>query len=66
MQRHHEQARLVADGRRTDDGQKCSLVLIQSAGGVWRLCPHGVDKFGVVLTDAEARRAAQWILGSGR
>jgi hypothetical protein len=57
---------MVTDGCRTDDGQQCSLVLIRGTGGVWRLYPHGVDKFGVVLTDSEARRAAQWIMDSAR
>ena len=65
-QRHNELARLVADGRRTDDGQTCSLVLLRTTGGEWRLYPHGVDKFGVRLSDQEARRVAQAILDRER
>lgn len=62
-QRHDELAGLVADGRRTDDNQTCSLVLLRKTGGDWHLYPHGVDKFGVRLSGQEARRVAQAILG---
>lgn len=65
-QRRDELARLVADGRRTDDNSTCSLVLLRKTGGDWWLYPHGVDKFGVRLSDQEARRVAQTILDGGR
>jgi hypothetical protein len=63
MQRENEVARMVAAGRRSDDGERCSLVLVRRTGGDWCLYPHGVDQFGVRLPDQEARRVAQAILG---
>ena len=66
MQREDELDRMVADGRRSDDGQRCSLVLVRRTGGDWCLYPHGWDKLGVRLTDQQARRVAQRILDGAR
>jgi len=51
MQRENEISRIALDGRRTDDGDLCKLVVIHELGGTWALYPHGVHKFGVRLDD---------------
>lgn len=62
MQRERQLGRVVAVGRRSDDGATCSLVVVHEAGGDWTLYPHGVDRFGVRLSGSDARRVAQAIL----
>jgi hypothetical protein len=62
MQRELERSRTVVDGRRTDDGDSCKLVAIQEVSGVWALYPHGVQKFGVRLSKANADVLVQAIL----
>jgi len=62
MQRENERSRLVADGKRTDDGDRCELLAVQEVGGTWSLYPHGAAKFGVRLPGDEAARLARAIL----
>lgn len=66
MQREDELARLVAEGRRSDNGERCSLVLVRRTGGDWFFYPHGMDQLGVRLSDPEARRVAALIVEGGR
>jgi hypothetical protein len=48
MQRDNELGRVVVDGRRTDDGDRCTLVAVhERSGGCWAFYPHGFGKFGV-------------------
>ncbi|MGH4016811.1 MAG: hypothetical protein ACREMZ_16625 [Gemmatimonadales bacterium] len=62
MQRQNERSRVVVDGKRTDDGSQCTLVVVQEVGGTWALYPHGWGRFGVRLNKSEAVKAAQAIL----
>lgn len=63
MQRQHERGRLVVDGKRTDDGERCELLAVHEVGGVWVLYPHGGLKLGVRLPGDEAARLGQALLG---
>lgn len=66
-QRGNERGRTVVEGRRTDDGDCCKLVVVQEiTGGCWALYPHGWGKFGVRLAQAEAVAVAQAILAGAR
>jgi len=62
MQRQHERGRVVADGKRTDDGARCELLAVHEVGDIWCLYPHGGGKFGVRLPGDEARKVARAIL----
>ncbi|MCA1674882.1 MAG: hypothetical protein LC799_22720 [Actinobacteria bacterium] len=62
MQRENELARLTTDGKRTDDGTKCTLLAIRETGKTWAIYPHGAGQLGVRLPDAEALRLAHAIL----
>jgi hypothetical protein len=64
MQRQHERSRLVVDGKRTDNAERCTLVVVHEVGGSWAWYPHGFGKFGVRLPRAEAVKVAQAILDS--
>lgn len=66
MQRENERSRVVVDGRRTDDGDRCSLVVVHKVGGTGALYPHGAHQLGVRLSKAEAVKAAQAILDGAR
>jgi hypothetical protein len=66
MQRKYERSRLTADGKRTDDGDRCTLLVVGETGGTWARYPHGADPLGVRLSEEQARRAAQAILDGGR
>lgn len=57
-----EHSRTVVEGRRTDDGDLCTLVVVREVSGTWALYPHGDAKFGVRLAGAEALKVAQAIL----
>jgi hypothetical protein len=65
MQRENERARIVAIGRRIDDGSKCTLLVVRETGGPWVVYPHGVGQFGVRLPKDEAERMARAILADG-
>lgn len=62
MQRENERERLTVNGKRTDDGRKCTLLAVCEVGGTWELYPHGVTQLGVRITKAEADKVAQAIL----
>lgn len=62
MQRENERSRVVADGKRTDDGGRCKLLAVHEVGGTWALYPHGWPRLGVRLTGDEAARLARAIL----
>jgi hypothetical protein len=47
MQRDNERRRVVVNGRRTDDGTHCALVVIHERSGHWALYPHGADQLSV-------------------
>lgn len=65
MQRDNERGRVVVQGRRTDDGSRCSLVAVQDHGGGWALYPHGADQLGVRVAGPEAATVANAILTGG-
>ncbi|HEU0128114.1 MAG TPA: hypothetical protein VFQ48_05855 [Pseudonocardiaceae bacterium] len=66
MQRDNEISRVVVDGRRTDDGDQCTLVVVHERyGGGWAFYPHGFGKFGVRLEKSSATKVAQTILADG-
>ena len=65
MQRENERRRLTAEGRRTDDGARCTLLVVHEVGDRWSFYPHGAAQLGVRLPQAEARRMAQAILEGG-
>lgn len=62
MQRENERRRVVVDGRRTDDGDRCALVAIHERSGGWAIYPHGDGKLGVRVSDTAAATVAQAIL----
>lgn len=61
MQRENERGRLVVDGKRTDDGSKCELVVIREVGGTVALYPHGAARFGVRLAGADAAAVREFL-----
>ncbi|MGQ0774478.1 MAG: hypothetical protein ACT4NY_08690 [Pseudonocardiales bacterium] len=65
-QHENELSRVVVVGRRTDDGDQCTLVVVREVGGTWALHPHGDGKLEVRLAGAEALKVAQAILDSAR
>jgi hypothetical protein len=56
-----ERARLVVQGRRTDDRSVCTLVVIHECSGTWAI--HGLGNPGVRLSAADMVAA---ILERGR
>ena len=62
MQLEGETARVVVDGYSTEDGGRCSLVVIQESSGTWSFYPYGVAKLGVRVNIAGARTVADTIL----
>ena len=61
MQRENEAGRVVVDGKRTDDGTRCALVVVRELGGTYALYPHGAAKLGVRLSTTGATKAARFI-----
>ena len=61
MQRENEISRVALDGKRTDDGARCTLVAVREHGGTWALYPHGAAKFGVRLSAADVAKAARFL-----
>lgn len=55
-----ELGRVTAQGRRTDDGSRCTLLVINEADGSWSF--HGLGAPGVKLSKADATRLAQDIV----
>lgn len=66
MQWDNERGRVAVDGRRTDDGGRCTLLAVRETRGTWALYPHGAAKLGVRLPVAEAVKIAQAILDDAR
>lgn len=62
MQRENERERLTVNGKRTDDGTKCTLLVVSETGGVWALYLHGAAQLGVRIAKADANKVAQAIL----
>ncbi|MCA1709619.1 MAG: hypothetical protein LC808_42615 [Actinobacteria bacterium] len=58
-QHRNEISRVVLDGRRTDDGAVCSVVVVRELGGTWAIYPHGADQLGVRIRTADAASLAQ-------
>lgn len=61
-QHKDERSRVVVAGRRTDDGDVCTLVAVCEVGGTWALYPHGAQQLGVRLAQAAALKVARAIL----
>ena len=61
MQRENEISRIVLNGRRTDDGAACSVVVVHELGGTWAIYPHGMSQLGVRLRHGEVTTMAQAI-----
>ena len=58
-----EHCRTVVTGNRTDDGDRCTVVLVHERDtGDWGVYPHGFTKFGVRLSDKEAVKLARKII----
>ncbi|MGH8878213.1 MAG: hypothetical protein ACRD0P_12860 [Stackebrandtia sp.] len=66
MQRENETDRVILDGRRTDDGARCTLVAIREYGGTWALYPHGANQLGIRLATQNATAMAHAILAVGK
>lgn len=62
MQQENERSRVVVSGRRINEGDTCTLVVIHETGGSWSLYPHGFGKFGVRLPEEQAVTVARAIL----
>jgi endonuclease YncB( thermonuclease family) len=65
MQREQERSRLTVDGRRTDDGDRCTLLVVQERTGSWVFYPHGAAQLGVRIAGADAGKLAQAIQADG-
>lgn len=63
-QHKNEISRVVLDGRRTDDGAACSVVVVRELGGTWAIYPHGMNQLGARLRDGEMATMTQAILGA--
>lgn len=66
MQRDNERRRLTVPGTRTDNGDHCTLLLVQENGGTWALYPHGATQLGVRVALAAALTMARAIQGDAR
>ena len=58
-QHKNEISRIVLDGRRTDDGAVCSVIVVRELGGTWAIYPHGAGQLGVRIRTADAATLAQ-------
>ncbi|MGQ0775499.1 MAG: hypothetical protein ACT4NY_13930 [Pseudonocardiales bacterium] len=62
MQRDNERSRTVVDGRRTDDGDQCKLVVVHEVtGGCVALYPHGAAECQHAAEAETAVRSPRWI-----
>lgn len=64
MQRENEAGRIVLDGRRTDDGTRCALVVIRERDGTYALYPHGAATLGVRLSPTDTTTTARFLTGA--
>jgi hypothetical protein len=63
MQRDNERRRLTGPGTRTDDGERCTVVVIHECSGDWAFFPHGAAQLGVRISGPDAATVAREILG---
>ena len=63
---HHrtERGRVIAIGRRTDSGERCSLLVINELNGAWTF--HGLGAPGVKLSQADMVTLVEQILVRAR
>lgn len=59
MQRAHERSRLNMEGKRTDNGDRCTLVAVCEISGTCALYPHGAAQLGVRITQSAAEKLVQ-------
>ena len=59
-----ERGRIQAQGRRTDDGSRCTLLAIHEIDGAWSF--HGLGAPGVTLSKADVVALAESILAAAR
>ncbi|HEU0088942.1 MAG TPA: hypothetical protein VFQ77_15060 [Pseudonocardiaceae bacterium] len=64
MQRENERGRVVVAGRRTDDGERCALVVVAEVGQMWAFYPHGAAQLGVRVAAADAVKVAEFLDGA--
>jgi hypothetical protein len=62
--RPRERGRIQTQGRRTDDGSICTLLVIHEADGSWSI--HGLDAPGVALPADKMIALAESILKRAR
>ncbi|HEU0086688.1 MAG TPA: hypothetical protein VFQ77_03410 [Pseudonocardiaceae bacterium] len=62
MQRDNEHGRVVVPGRRTDDDERCALVVIHERTGDWAFLPHGTTQLGVRVSGPNEAKVARRIL----
>ena len=60
----HERGRVTALGRRTDSGERCTLLVINEIDGSWSF--HGLGAPGVKLSKADTVALAESILVRAR
>lgn len=64
MQRENESARVVVEGRRVDDGTRCTVVAIRELNGCWVFYPHGIGALGARLGRDDAASLARKMLAT--
>jgi len=57
-----ERDRVVVVGKRTDDGSRCTVVVLRGIDRRWALYPHGASELGVWLSRDAAVTVAETIL----
>jgi hypothetical protein len=63
MQRENERGRVVVAGMLVDGGGRCTVVAVHyRSPRRWVLYPHGVEKWGVALSDEDAAVLAEGII----
>jgi hypothetical protein len=55
-----ERARVVVQGRSTEDGSQCTVIVIHEQDGTWTI--HGLGNQGVQLTSPDMAALAETIL----
>jgi hypothetical protein len=64
QRQQRERGRVTAFGRRTGDGSRCTLLVINEIDGSWSF--HGLGAPGVTLSTADTVALAESILGHAR
>jgi hypothetical protein len=59
-----ERGRVIAIGRRTDSGERCSLLVIHELNGAWTF--HGLGAPGVKVSQTDTVSLAEAILERSR